>query len=72
MTKRPTESKKRCREGENRRELIAHEAEVEWEELQEDPAAQGCKQLLARLDEEEEKEEKEKEEKEEDHQRISE
>ena len=46
------------------RDIIAHEAaEVEWEELQEDPAAQACKELLARLEEEEEREEEEEKEK---------
>ena len=41
------------------------EAELEWEELLEDPATEACKQLLARIDEEEQQEQQE----EQDHQR---
>ncbi|CAE7765448.1 unnamed protein product [Symbiodinium sp. CCMP2456] len=35
------------------------EAEIDWDELKEDPAAEACRELLARLDEEQEKEEQE-------------
>ncbi|CAE7454819.1 unnamed protein product [Symbiodinium sp. CCMP2592] len=61
------DAKKKSKEREKNEDDVVAEAEVQWEELQEDPAAQACQELLARLDEEEEKEMEEKE-KEEDHQ----
>ena len=42
----------------------AIKAEIDWDELKEDPAAEACRELLARLDEEEKEEEEAKEPKE--------
>ncbi|CAE7802321.1 unnamed protein product [Symbiodinium sp. CCMP2592] len=55
------DAKKKSKEREKNEDDVVAEAEVQWEELQEDPAAQACQELLARLDEEEEKEMEEKE-----------
>ncbi|OLQ00981.1 hypothetical protein AK812_SmicGene16301 [Symbiodinium microadriaticum] len=49
------EAKKKNKEKEN--EEQKNEDEVEWEELLEDPATEACKQLLARMEEEEKQDE---------------
>ncbi|CAE7672747.1 unnamed protein product [Symbiodinium sp. CCMP2456] len=65
------DAKKKIREKEKEKkdDALEEAEEIEWDELQEDPAAQACKELLARLDEEEEKELEEKD-ADEDHQLL--
>ncbi|CAE7826543.1 unnamed protein product, partial [Symbiodinium sp. KB8] len=59
------DAKKRNKEKEKEKkdDDLDEAAEIEWEELQEDPAAQACRELLHRLDEEEEREREEEEKK---------
>ena len=55
---RERESERETEQGRKKLES-AIQAELEWAELKEDPAAEACRTLLSRLDDEEEKEQEE-------------